>query len=300
MICEVLFMDTRKLESFIAASELGSFTKAAQLLGYTQSGLTHMMKSLEQEIGVQLLIRSHTGITMSPAGKQLLPTIRRLLDTEKELQREIDLLRDAQKETLRIGSYSSMAMHWLPLALQQFQKLHPAVNVNIRMGTIEEIYSWVQDGTADLAFVSHQDGTRMKFIPLKEDPLLAILPPDYAQPLSKTFPLQDFHKKRFLMPNFGFDQDINKWFRTYGIEPDVQPSYVDDPALISMVEHGLGISMLSELIMTGRESVAHVLPIDPPITRSLGIILDSSRPAPSLTQQFIKCAREVLSEAGML
>ena len=155
-------MDTRKLESLIAAAELGSFTKAAQILGYTQSGLTHMMKSLEQELGVQLLVRSHTGISLSPAGKQLLPTIRRLLDTEKALQREVELLQDARKETLRIGSYSSMAMHWLPRVLQHFQKVHPNVNVNVRMGTIEEIYSWVQDGTADLAFVSQQKGNRMK------------------------------------------------------------------------------------------------------------------------------------------
>lgn len=293
-------MDTKKLESFLAAAELGSFTKAAQLLGYTQSGLTHMMNALEQELGIQLLLRSHTGIALSPAGKQLLPAIRHLLDAEKALQTEIDHLQDVSKETLRIGSYSSMAMHWLPVALQRFQREHPNVNVNVRMGTIEEIYSWVQDGTADLAFVSQQKGYRMKWIPLKEDKLLAILPPDYPAPLAETFPLRGFHGQPFLMPNFGFDRDINKWMRAYGVEPDVKPSYVDDPALISMVEHGLGMSMLSELIMTGRESKAHVLPIDPPITRSLGLILDESRPGTPLVNQFIKCTKDALWEAGML
>lgn len=293
-------MDTRKLESLIAAAELGSFTKAAQILGYTQSGLTHMMKSLEQELGVQLLVRSHTGISLSHAGKQLLPTIRRLLDAEKALQHEVELLQDARKETLRIGSYSSMAMHWLPRVLQHFQKEHPNVNVNVRMGTIEEIYSWVQDGTADLAFVSQQKGNRMKWIPLKEDALVAILPPDYPHPIPKKFPLNGFHGQPFLMPNFGFDRDINKWMRAYGVEPDVKPSYVDDQALISMVEHGLGMSMLSELIMTGRESKAHVLPIDPPISRSLGMILDENQPIPPILQKFIKCAKESLAQAGML
>lgn len=293
-------MDTRKLESFITAAELGSFTKAAQILGYTQSGLTHMMKSLEQELGVQLLARSHTGISLSPAGKQLLPTIRRLLDAEKALQREVELLQDARKESLRVGSYSSMAMHWLPLALQRFQKVHPGVNINVRMGTIEEIYSWVQDGTADLAFVSHQEGTRMKWIPLKEDRLLAILPPDYPQPLPRQFPLQGFHGQQFLMPNFGFERDINKCLRAYGVEPDIKPSYVDDPVLISMVEHGLGMSMLSELIMTGRDSKAHVLPIDPPVSRSLGIILADGQASSPLVQQFVTCTKEALSEAGML
>ena len=293
-------MDTRKLESFIAAAELGSFTKAAQILGYTHSGLTHMMKSLEQEMGVQLLVRSHTGISLSPAGKQLLPTIRRLLDAEKALQQELEQLQDARRESLRIGSYSSMAMHWLPLALKRFQQDHPGVNINVRMGTIEEIYSWVQDGTADLAFVSRQEGSRMKWIPLKEDKLVAILPPDYPGPIPDKFPLSGFQGQPFLMPNFGFERDINKCLRAYGVEPDVKPSYVDDPVLISMVEHGLGMSMLSELIMTGRESRAHVLPTDPPIARSLGIILDESRPASPLAMQFIKCAKEALSDAGML
>jgi DNA-binding transcriptional LysR family regulator len=293
-------MDTKKLESLIAAAELGSFTKAAQILGYTQSGLTHMMKSLEQEMGVQLLVRSHTGISLSPAGKQLLPTIRRLLDAEKALQQELEQLQDARRESLRIGSYSSMAMHWLPLALKRFQQDHPGVNINVRMGTIEEIYSWVQDGTADLAFVSRQEGSRMKWIPLKEDKLVAILPPDYPGPIPDKFPLSGFQGQPFLMPNFGFERDINKCLRAYGVEPDVKPSYVDDPVLISMVEHGLGMSMLSELIMTGRESRAHVLPTDPPIARSLGIILDESRPASPLAMQFIKCAKEALSNAGML
>ena len=293
-------MDTRKLESLIAAAELGSFTKAAQILGYTQSGLTHMMKSLEQEMGVQLLVRSHIGISLSPAGKQLLPTIRRLLDAEKALQQELEQLQDARRESLRIGSYSSMAMHWLPLALKRFQQEHPGVNINVRMGTIEEIYSWVQDGTADLAFVSRQEGSRMKWIPLKEDKLVAILPPDYPGPIPDKFPLSGFQGQPFLMPNFGFERDINKCLRAYGVEPDVKPSYVDDPVLISMVEHGLGMSMLSELIMTGRESRAHVLPTDPPIARSLGIILDESRPASPLAMQFIKCAKAALSDAGML
>lgn len=293
-------MDTKKLESLLVAAELGSFTKAAQILGYTQSGLTHMMKSLEQEMGVQLLVRSHTGISLAPAGKQLLPTIHRLLDAEKALQKELEQLQDARRESLRIGSYSSMATHWLPLALQRFQQEHPGVNINVRMGTIEEIYSWVQDGTADLAFVSQQEGTRMKWIPLKEDKLVAILPPDYPGPIPDRFPLSGFQDQPFLMPNYGFERDINKCLRAYNVEPDVKPSYVDDPVLISMVEHGLGMSMLSELIMTGRESKAHVLPIDPPIARSLGIILDDSHPASPLTQQFIKCAKEALNDAGLL
>lgn len=293
-------MDTNKLEILITATELGSFTKAAELLGYTQSGLTHMMNALERELDVRLLVRTHAGISLSPSGKMLLPAIRRLLDAEKALQREIDLVRDRRNETLRIGSYSSMAMHWLPLVLQRFQAEFPQVSVNVRMGTIEEIYSWVQDGTADLAFVSKQDGMQLKWIPLKEDPLVAILPPDYPRPDNRLFPLHAFDRQQFLMPNAGFERDILKCLNTYGVQPDIKPSYVDDPVLISMVEHNLGISMLSELVMTGRDSQVQVLPLDPPASRSLGMILDESRPASALMQKFIVCTQDALADAGLL
>lgn len=293
-------MDTNKLETLITAAEMGSFTKAAELLGYTQSGLTHMMNALERELDIRLLVRTHSGIALSPNGKMLLPAIRRLLDAEKSLQREIDLVRDRRNDTLRIGSYASMAMHWLPLVLQRFQAEFPEVSVNVRMGTIEEIYSWVQDGTADLAFVSQQDGMRLKWIHLKDDPLLAILPPDYTGDFGESFPLHAFDRQQFLMPNAGFERDILKYLHAYGVEPEIKPSYVDDPVLISMVEHGLGISMLSELVMAGRDSRAQVLPVDPPVSRSLGIILDGSHGTPPLTQKFITCTKAALESAGLV
>ena len=72
-------MDTKKLEALATAVQTGSFTRAAEVLGYTQSGLTHMMNSLEKDIGFPLLVRSRTGIRLSAAGQRVFPMIQDLL-----------------------------------------------------------------------------------------------------------------------------------------------------------------------------------------------------------------------------
>lgn len=85
-------MDLRKLEALVAAVELGSFTKAAQQLGYSQSGLTHMMNALEQEIGFPLLLRDHRGVRLTAQGRRLYPQIRQLLSANRQLQSSIAAL----------------------------------------------------------------------------------------------------------------------------------------------------------------------------------------------------------------
>ena len=79
-------MESKKLEALLMAVDLGSFTKAAEVLGYTQSGLTHMMNSLENELGIGLLIRSKSGVRLSSAGRRLLPDIRAFVEAADRLE----------------------------------------------------------------------------------------------------------------------------------------------------------------------------------------------------------------------
>ena len=97
-------MNIAKYQAFLCAAELGSFTKAAEKLGYTQSGLTHMMNSLEEEIGFPLLRRGYFGVRLTPNGTQLLSKIQELVKINDELESMIDDLRQNGCEVLRIGA----------------------------------------------------------------------------------------------------------------------------------------------------------------------------------------------------
>lgn len=151
-------MDTKKLEALAAAVEYGSFTRAAENLGYTQSGLTHMMNSLEKDIGFPVLLRGRQGVRLTPAGERIFPLIRNLLDADEALGREIGRINTNREETVRIAAYSSIAIHWLPEVIQQFRHNHPGVDVEIRMGNIEDVFRWVSEDKMDLGFASRQEG----------------------------------------------------------------------------------------------------------------------------------------------
>lgn len=97
-------MDSKKLEILMTAIDLGSFTKASEVVGYTQSGLTHMMDALEREVGFSLLQRDHNGIQLSPQGRQLMPAIREFLQANANLENQINAISEQKKEVIRIAA----------------------------------------------------------------------------------------------------------------------------------------------------------------------------------------------------
>ena len=103
-------MDAKKLEILMTAVDLGSFSRASEVVGYTQSGLTHLVNSLEREIGFPLIVRSHNGISLTEQGRDLMPDIRQFLQANASLENRIQGIREKQTETIRIAAYASIAV----------------------------------------------------------------------------------------------------------------------------------------------------------------------------------------------
>lgn len=288
-------METKKWTALLTAAELGSFTRASQELGVTQSGLTHMMNALEKEAGLSLLVRDRSGVRLTAAGERLLPAIRDLVQAASRLEGQIDAQSGQRRESIRIAAYSSICMHWLPTIVQQFRWAYPNVSVDIRMGSVQEIYRWLQEGTVDLSFASRQDQWRCDWTPLWDDPLLAILPPDYPVGERDRFPAAEFGGKEFLMPSLGFDLDILGVFEAQGVKPDIRTNTaVEDAAILSMVEHGLGVSILSQLVLQGRSDNVRTLPLDPPACRHIGIAARSMEETPPAIQEFVAYSKRIV------
>ena len=290
-------MDVRKWEALLVSAREGSFTKAAQELGLTQSGLTHMMNALEQETGVPLLERGHYGTRLTDQGQALEAAARAFVEAGKALEQQVQGLRRLEDRSIRVGAYSSMALHWLPAILQQFRQSCPDAGVDVEMGGIEELYGRVRTGELDLAFVSRQDDLRLEFSPLKEDVLVAILPPEDQYEGWEKFPVSAFEDREFLMPALGFTRDIMPMFRRHQVRPRIRRTTVDDPVVISMVAHGLGVSIMTELILQGQgETSVKVLPIAPRAFRQLGIVIRSRQDLKPAVLDLIQCAGETVRE----
>lgn len=98
------------------------------------------------------------------------------------------------------------------------------------------------------------------------------------------------------MPYYGFDKDIVHLFESHSVTPKIEPAYVDDPTVVFMVEHGMGVSMLSELIMRGNKNNVVSLPLEPAAFRELVICMKSVKNAPKIVKEFISCAKETIDE----
>ncbi|MBQ8217109.1 MAG: LysR family transcriptional regulator [Oscillospiraceae bacterium] len=287
-------MDTKKTKALLLALEKGSLTAAAEELGYTQSGLTHMMNSLEDEAGIRLLVRSKGGVRLSPAGEALLPRLRELTECAEELEREIEVLREQKKISLRLGTYSSIARRWMPAILTQLRDTIPELDVSITVQSIQDTYSAVKQELLDCAIVSYQKtlSQGLVWIPLRDDRMVAVLPEDYDCE-GDSFAVERFTGEKFLMPSAGFELDVLPVLNRAGrrANPQIRYTNLDDAATASMVSHGLGVSIMSDLIMECIDEDVKVMPLDPPAWRQLGIIVSQRRKSDRSIKLLIRCAQ---------
>lgn len=265
-------MDAKKLEILMTAVDLGSFSKASEVVGYTQSGLTHLVNSLEHEIGFPLIRRSHNGIAFTEQGKSLAPAIRRFLQANAALENQIQIISEQQTETIRIAAYASIAMYWMPEILYRFRRICPNVDVDLRMvDNALEPFELLQSGKTDVIFASRQKCGNCDWLSLYEELMYAILPKNYPLQGRKTFPLNEFEGKDFLMPYGRFEIDVHAAFTKAGVKASEKTVYVDDETVIRMVGKGLGVSMMSELMIRGKTEEVLCVPVAPKCIRELGM-----------------------------
>lgn len=290
-------MDTKKISALLLAVEMGSLTAAANELGYTQSGMTHMMNSLEDELGVSLLIRSKTGVHLSPSGQLLLPELQALISAADTLATKANSMKAQSFSNINLGTFASVSRTWLPSIVADFNEKNPETDVTITMGDMTGLYNGVRNEHFDCAIVSYQESLAqgLSWVPLRDDELVAIIPeaPAWTKP---SFSVENFAGKQFLMPSSGFDMDVMPIFNNNKSTPHFRYTNMDDGAIASMVEHGLGVSILSELIVRDMVNDMQMLPLDPPAYRKLGIIVSSRRIGEKHIRRFIQCATATINE----
>ena len=290
-------MDSKKIKALLTAAETGSLTAAAAELGYTQAGLTQMMNALENELGLHLLVRGKGGVRLSPAGESLLGPMRAFVSAADAVERGASQLRDEGESAIRIGAYASVSRLWLPAILSDFLREYPDIDASASVGSIEQMYESVKNEELDCAFVSYQPAlTRgVSWFPLHVDELLAVLPA--SDPFDgEAFPVERFSGADFLMPSLGFDLDINPLFAApeRRVLPRVRYTNMDDTALISMIEHGLGLTILSRMILQGVSAEVKALPLQPRAYRSLGLIISAKRQGEHVLRSFVRSTRATI------
>ena len=275
-----------KYRALLTAVELGSLTRAAEALGCTQSAVSHMIASLESELGFRLLRRARSGLRLTDEGERLLGAVRSLLAAEEQLMQTAASIRGLDSGTVRIGAFTSVAVHWLPAVLKEFQHDYPNVEFKLLNGDYHDVGEWLADGSIDIGFVALPCEVRCETIPLMEDRLLAILPRDSRYASYPRFPLVECEREPFISLLQSSDHDARRALEAAGVKPNVRFYTKDDYAIIAMVEQGLGMSIMPELLLKGRRDRLLILPLVPEAKRTIGIAIAAGSKAGPATRRF--------------
>lgn len=290
-------MDTVKLAALLTAAELGSISKAAEKLGYTQSGVTHIISSLEDEAGFPLLVRGNRGVHFTAEGERLAPLIREVVQAAANLSQEVALTRGLERGTVRIGTYSSISMRWIPKILEAFQEKYPGISVELLEGNGPEIEEWLTTGRIDIAFTSLQPHFSFDTIRIQDDPMMAVVPRTHPMAKAEVFPIGRFKGEPFLVYMTSSnvpDEDLARAMRIAGIPKKAKLSSNFDVTILSMVEHNLGVTIMPKLILEGSTADVAAIPLDPPLKRTLGMAMRAGRAASPAMRRMIECTKAVL------
>ena len=289
-------MESSRCKAFLAAAECGSLTRAAEKLNYTASGVSQLISAMESEFGFLLLKRTTRGVVLTAEGERMLPAVRAFLSQENRMHELAANINGLDIGLINIAAYSSIATHWLPKVIAGFKKKYPNININLMEGVRQEVLKWIEEGRADIGLLSGGDDIDYDWIPLADDPMIAVLPKDHPLADAKEFPLDRCEQEEFIMPAMGKDEDVMKMLNKYDIVPNIVYSTNESFSAWALIENGLGISITNELLMHGWDCDVAKIPVSPPEKITLGMILPSVKHASPAVKRFVKYAVSELKQ----
>ena len=274
--------------AFLKVVETGSFTRAAEILGYTQPAMSQMIASLENELSIKLLFRSRYGVRLTPEGERLLPSIQSSVAQFQSMQNIAGEIRGLDSGVVRIGTISSISCHWLPPVIRQFWENYPNVQLIVHQGDYTTIPEWVRTGELDFGFVTPDavEGTDTRF--LKTGEHRACLPKDHPLAGRERVTLEDLAKEPFLLLEEGIYSEPLAAFHAAGVTPNIRMTMHDDYSILSMVEQGLGVTILPELVLRKQSYDIVMLPTEPMVTRRISIISKGKNELSIAAKTFIR------------
>ncbi|WP_371374709.1 LysR family transcriptional regulator [Sporomusa aerivorans] len=293
-------MSLSKYEIFNTVVEAGSLTKAAEKLNLTQSGVSYAISSLESELGLPLLNRDRSGISLTTNGERVLSHIKRILCEEERLRQEIAAIKGFVTGTVRLGTLSSVSMQWLPGILTQFNEMYPHIEVKTYLGCYDEMNEWISNGTVDFGFISLPTSKPFDIIALKKDKLMVILPPNHPLQHESAISYEQIRDESFIMPQWGSDDNIRRLLNEHKLNLQIKYELMEERTILTMVQKGLGISILPELILDHIPDNIHIVDLQVPEYRILGIAALSFKNVSPAAKKFLTCIRSWLRDNNCL
>ncbi|MGI6211891.1 MAG: LysR family transcriptional regulator [Anaerovoracaceae bacterium] len=294
-------MDIIKYKVFLYTVDRGSFNRVCEELGYSQSGISKMMSSMEKEIGFPLIKRNYKGVSLTNEGERVLPLIRQLVQDQDRLDEEFSLIRGVETGMLRIGTFPTIGFIWTPSIIRAFHEEHPNVTVEtVEENTLTQLEQWLDEGIIDVGIFSRQPHQNYEWVGLKKDPYVALLPKGHPLAELDVVPVEKLFQEDFALftSQEGPDQDVAELLEYAKVKPELRYTSNSDFTVIRMVEKNRLVTVIPKLIADYAEMTFDVesRPIDVDLSREIGIAVRNMKEASPALRGFVRSAKHVLED----
>lgn len=289
-------MSSSKYAVFLKVAELGSMSKAAMFCNYSQSAVSQIISSLEDELQMVLLNRSQSGVTLTTAGEQMLPYIRRLRDAADAVTEQAAKLKGLEVGHLRIGTFSSVSCHVLAPVLKDFKAVYPNISIEIREGDDAGVTAMLTRDEVDFGFVDAPVPQGFDSFLVRRDPFMAVVPEKSAFADMEEIPLSVYATEPVALYEEGSQKEAMGIFRKNKITPRVEYTSRDDNLILSLIENGLCIGYMGQLILAKNSYRVVCRPTQPQNYREIMFAVRSVENASPAAAHFIQFFREYLDK----
>ncbi|WNF48272.1 LysR family transcriptional regulator [Pseudomonas sp. SG20056] len=282
-------MDLATLNAFIAIAELGSFSEAAERLHLTQPAVSKRIASLEQQLNVRLFDRLGREVSLTEAGRALLPRAYQILNVLDDTRRALTNLNGEISGRLTLATSHHIGLHRLPPLLRAFTRAHPQVALDIQFLDSEVAYEEVLHGRAELAVITLAPETRepVHAVAVWDDPLDFVAAPEHPLARSQVISLADVahHPAVFPGGNTFTHHIVRRLFEAQGLMPNIAMSTNYLETIKMMVSIGLAWSVLPRTMLD--DQVARLPLPGIQLTRQLGYISHTERTLSNAARAFM-------------
>lgn len=289
-------MDPLKTKIFLYVVDSGSFTKAASMFGYTTSGISHMMSSLEKEAGFPLLVRTKNGVMPTANAEKLIPIFRSQMGWEEQLQQTISQISGLTSGSITIAAYSSIASQWLPTVISRFHRDYPDIEINLLEGVWQEVANYLSEHRADMGFYSFQPSIKYHWIPMKNDRMVVAVPTKHKLADKRSIRISELENENLIMPALGLDIDVQNLIKDMNFKHKF--TTLENYSAFGLVEQGVGLVICNQLITRGIDRNMRVIPLDPPQSISLGVAFPADTQLTPAAAKFIEYSKTIIRDSS--
>lgn len=238
-----------KYEIILEVVKTCNISKAAKNLNYSQSAISQTIKSFEQDMGFPIFKRTNFGVKLLPNAKPVIKSLKTIHHENQRLQQLSDAMTQSEIGTVRIGSFISFAMTYLPKILKEFTAKYPKIKFEIFTGNQQEIYEKLRLNEIDIAFTSMYGMEEFSYQVFLKDEFVVVLPCDHPFVTKTSISINQIVDQTYILSGEKFDFEIGNIIHSLDLHPRYTFEIFDEMVALKLIEAGFGISIFSKFFL---------------------------------------------------